>query len=199
MTFTCYSRPELLTKQKIKLLRQSGCKKVRIGVETPQPVILKLFLKSSVLSTIKKVIRNCKLGNIKTHTSFQIGFPNDTFESINFTKEYAIRINPDYAYFYFFIPYPGTSIFNYFEKYLTTDDLTQFWLFNPIIKVKKLSKQQLLFALYKCYEDFYISKGYIIPRFISLDKLNQITPKNVLKLVYYLQKIIYPPNEYVRW
>lgn len=124
-TWGCYNRAELNDLETFKAMKKGGCLKIKYGVESSNPEFAKMMWKDSVLANIQTAVINTRKAGIFVHNSYQIGLPNETHASIRGTLELAKHLNPDYAYFFLFIPYKGTPMYKDAEPYIVEHDFSK--------------------------------------------------------------------------
>ena len=113
ISWSCDLVPKNLDEELVKLLKASGCKKCRIGVESGSDLILEKIDKDIKLQDIKESFRLLKKYKIKTTAYYIIGLPWETEESAKDTIEFALSLPSDYAVFNIATPLPGTKLFVY--------------------------------------------------------------------------------------
>jgi len=95
----------------LALMREAGLVGMKFGVESGSQEILNRCNKSLELSAVERTVEACKQLGIKTHLTFTIGLPGETWESIEKTLSFALRLDPDSAQFSIATPFPGTEFF----------------------------------------------------------------------------------------
>lgn len=110
----CQSRADLITKEKVNLLKKAGCEQIAIGCEGATKAQLDGIKKHVQINQVEnalKIIRNAK---IKTQTYWVIGLPYDTAETVKETQnkildyiEKGYSTNPHITVL---VPYPNTPI-----------------------------------------------------------------------------------------
>ena len=107
----------ILDSELIQILKKSGLKAVKVGVESGDEEVLK----NADRFTVKKdeqfsKIRELEKNNILISTMFIIGFPTDDEKSIMKTIRYAQKLNTTFSQFSVWTPYPGTPVFKDYEN-----------------------------------------------------------------------------------
>lgn len=102
---------EVLTKMK-----ESGFYRITFGIESGCPKTLKFIRKPIILDKAKEIISLCHNLGFWTHSTFIIGFPEETKEDIEETINWAVNSGLDFANFYIATPYPGTDLRQEFIK-----------------------------------------------------------------------------------
>ncbi|EKE23007.1 MAG: hypothetical protein ACD_6C00644G0001, partial [uncultured bacterium] len=113
----------------------------------------------------KQAIDLINSADIVSETSFVLGMPDDTPESIARTIELAKQYNPDMAFFLAIAPWPYAELYPELEPYVATKDYRKYNLVEPVVKPKKMTLEELERALGKAAQRFYMHK------FRNLDKL----------------------------
>ncbi|MGE5340493.1 MAG: B12-binding domain-containing radical SAM protein [Candidatus Omnitrophota bacterium] len=145
----CECRVDQIDPVLAKRMAGSGCKKVLFGIESIhqpiQRVIRKRLPQRDQIIDISKTCIDC---GIEVHTSFVIGLPGESRESLieafEFMKELRdIGAKPKAR---FLIPYPGTPVYRDPEKY-NIKILTRLWdnygSYDCIVETEHLSKGEI--------------------------------------------------------
>ena len=88
----CFIRASTLRNADIELLKQAGCVEVQIGLESGDPEILKNMNKQVDIETYKSVIKKLLENGINVSCYFISGFPGETEESAQRTREFIKSI-----------------------------------------------------------------------------------------------------------
>lgn len=115
--FRVFGRIEYLTEENCRLLKEAGCSMCSVGVESYNPDNLRFLGKYSMFKYLGQLENADKYG-ITVRTSFMVGLPYDTDETIAYYFEESgkhLKFN-EFA-IYPLIPYPGTPIAKNPEKY----------------------------------------------------------------------------------
>lgn len=95
----------------LRLMKKAGCIRLRYGVESGHPDILKLMKKDIDLERIKKVFQWTKKSGIETFAYFMIGYAYENKDTVTATIKFAKALNPDEAMFTIAVPYPKTDLY----------------------------------------------------------------------------------------
>lgn len=145
--------------------RQAGVDHIYVGVETGSQETLDLFKKETRVDQSKQAIDLINKADIVSETSFVLGMPDDTPESIARTIELAKHYNPDMTFFLAIAPWPYAELYPELEQYVATKDYRKYNLVEPVIKPKNMTIEELERELGKAAQKFYMHK------FQNLDKL----------------------------
>ena len=116
ITFRIFARIDDLNEKNSRLLREAGCVHVSVGLESLYPPNLKIIGKKSQIGHEGNV-QIAKSNGLTGRSSFMVGLPFDTDETIeqSFTK--AAELGIDEFAVYPLIPYPGTAIAKFPERF----------------------------------------------------------------------------------
>lgn len=94
-------------------MKKSGCKMVRLGVESGSQDVLNKIRKQLTLKQIEDGIQLVKNHGIQGLGGFMFGFPYDSRETVEQTLRFAKKLSPDQVQFSICMCYPGTSLYEY--------------------------------------------------------------------------------------
>ena len=114
--WSCEMHVKLVDNAIIKLMKESGCNFITVGIESGNNEILSKIRKGI---TIEEAIEACNV--IKKHkiglgAFFMVGFPWETEQSIRDTIDAIKIIKADNIAYSIFMPYPGTEAFQYCKE-----------------------------------------------------------------------------------
>ncbi len=135
--------------------RQAGIIHMYLGAESSSDEMLASLNKGSDVDMNKRAIDLLRENEIMTEASFMIGFPNETWESIEKTADEAVRLNPDIAVFPVITPMPFTPLYDEVKDRIRVFDYSKYNLMTPIIEPYAMSLDDVYRALAKCYMTFY--------------------------------------------
>jgi anaerobic magnesium-protoporphyrin IX monomethyl ester cyclase len=131
---------------------------IYVGVEAGSQETLDLFKKDTKVEQSKAAIDIINNADIVSETSFVLGMPDDTPETIAATIELAKHYNPDMAFFLAIAPWPYAELYPELEKYVATKDYRKYNLVEPVIKPKNFTLAELEHALGKASQNFFMHK-----------------------------------------
>jgi len=144
--FWCQTRPETITEEKIRILKDMNCESLQFGLEQGnenfRTKVLRRHCSNEKLVGALKLVEKY---NIAYTVNNIIGFPDETRELIFDTIELNRQIKPRTMNCYLFTPYKGTFLYNYcFEKgYLSEDDKVHQLLDSVRLKMDSISYEEL--------------------------------------------------------
>ncbi|MHA2105785.1 MAG: B12-binding domain-containing radical SAM protein [Candidatus Hodarchaeales archaeon] len=146
-------------------MRKAGCRLIFVGVESGDQEILDSVKKETNLGEIEQFFRNSKKAHMDTLASISFGFPGETKQTIRKTMDWTINVlDPSLAIFTISTPYPGTPFFNQMreEDKIKEFDFSKYNLFNPIVDLTGISRDELKEEVKECYKRFYLRPSKIM-------------------------------------
>jgi len=138
--------------------RKAGIIHIYVGVEATSQETLDRFQKNADVQTGKRAIELLAQHNILTETSFVLGVPEETPETVARTLEMAKFYDPDMAHFLLLAPWPYADMYPELEPYVETRDYALYNLVEPVMRTEAMTRDELMAAVIKCYMDFYMSR-----------------------------------------
>lgn len=190
--WSCNGRVDRLDEETIKVMKAAGCWNIMFGLECGVEDILEDANKGTTASKAMDVIERCKKNGIEVSASFIIGWPGDTWETINQTLEMAKKINVHRTQFDMLTPFPGTKFyeeakakgllesdysFSGYDAYCVNDA--------PVIRTEKMTSRELAQAYKYVYRKFYLRPSLWIRTFLGIRTFGQLI--DILKFVRYLR------------
>lgn len=110
-------RADLITVPLAKKMKAAGCYNVAIGIESANNNVLKQINKKTTIEDIEKGIRIFRNAGIEVLGQFVIGSPNDTYETVVESINWARDSECDFVNFYSVLPFKGTPQWGYVENH----------------------------------------------------------------------------------
>jgi anaerobic magnesium-protoporphyrin IX monomethyl ester cyclase len=159
----------------LKLMREAGCVRLRYGIESGDPRILKLMKKEISLPQAEEIFRLTRNAGIETFAYFIIGYIRETPETITNTIKFAKKINPDLIMFTLATPYPQTSLMDLAVK----DGIVNGDYWKEFTLGKRNERMPYLVPdaekwIARAYRSFYFRPGYILKRLFKIRSLDEI-------------------------
>jgi anaerobic magnesium-protoporphyrin IX monomethyl ester cyclase len=150
--------------------KDAGISHVYLGVESTNQSTLNLYNKDIKVAESKKAIDLVNAQDMVTETSFVLGTPEETVDSIRKTVELAKWYGPDMAFFLAITPWPYADI-TLDEKSglgarVATTDYRKYNLVEPVVKPDAMTIDQMRGELHRATGHFFHDK------FLNLDKLS---------------------------
>lgn len=132
ITFEGWTRANLVDKEILSLLKESGLIRISYGIESGDPEILKIIRKEVSLADMLKAFKLTEELGIEPACSVMLGLPGETKQSVERTIRFVKSI-PQVLYSNFSIanPYPGTQLYDWansgkYGMHLLIDDFSQY-------------------------------------------------------------------------
>jgi anaerobic magnesium-protoporphyrin IX monomethyl ester cyclase len=150
--------------------RNAGVSHVYLGVESTSQSTLNLYNKDIKVAESKKAIDLVNAQDMVTETSFVLGTPEETVESIRKTVELAKWYAPDMAFFLAITPWPYADITldesSGLGARVATTDYRKYNLVEPVVKPDAMTLAEMQAELHRATGHFFHDK------FKNLSKLS---------------------------
>ena len=150
--------PELLA-----LMRDSGCERVALGLESVSQETLDGFDKSQSVADIVRALKTLHRYGIKTHGMFVLGADSDTAETIRETARFARKHDISTLMLNILTPLPGTPLFDeldakgrIFDRHWDLFD-AQHVVFRPL----QMTPEKLQAEVWSAYARFYSFRQWL--------------------------------------
>jgi radical SAM superfamily enzyme YgiQ (UPF0313 family) len=143
--WSAFARVNTVDRETLRLMKEAGCDSISFGVETGNPDLLKLIRKGITREQVKEAVSLCRQTGIIAHTSFIVGLPGETPETLKETGEFAASLGSLYGY-HFLAPFPGTTVREDVDKYdleILTDDWTRYDANSAIVRTSRLTPEEI--------------------------------------------------------
>jgi len=170
--WSCLTKANLVSKEILMKMKKAGCWQVLFGLESGDSKILKSLNKGITLEQGKRAVRLAKKIGLSVRTDFLMGVPGENLITMGETLEFAKKMNPSFAHFNKFTPYPGTEIYNRLVKEGYKFDFNKFYSqldhLHSIYSPRGISPKQLGEFVSKSYKKFYLRPRYIFNRLFEI-------------------------------
>lgn len=156
-------------------MRKAGLHWVMVGVESPRDSTLESFNKGITPDHASRAIKLLRKNDIFAHAMFIIGDRKDTTESIRNLREFANELDPDFAIFTAYTPFPGLPSYDEAKKngWIEDFNLSNYDMAHAIMPTETLSRKEVQEELYNCYRSFYGSWKRRLGGMFSNNKLKR--------------------------
>jgi anaerobic magnesium-protoporphyrin IX monomethyl ester cyclase len=138
--------------------REAGIVHIYVGVESTRQETLNVFKKNLLIEDSKRAIELINAQDIVSETSFVLGMPDDTPESIDATLQLAKHYDPDMAFFLAIAPWPYAELYSTLEPYVETKDYGKYNLIEPVVKPLQMTTDEVRRELLRATKMFYMDK-----------------------------------------
>lgn len=138
--------------------REAGILHIYVGVESASQETLDRFNKNLKIEQSKEALDLMNQAGIISETSFVLGMPEETPESIRETVKLAQYYNPDLAFFLAIAPWPYSDIYPELRPYIEVFDYSKYNLVEPVVKPIRMNRDELNRELLNAFRTFYMGK-----------------------------------------
>lgn len=138
--------------------RRAGVSHIYVGVEATDQKTLDLYNKKTKVANSKRAIDLINDAGMVSETSFVLGMPDETPETIRRTVELAKWYAPDMAFFLAITPWPYADIYPSLKQHIVVSDFSRYNLVEPVIKPDAMELGEFQQALHKATGDFFHDK-----------------------------------------
>ena len=119
----CNSRVDTVTRDKVRVMAESGCRCISFGVESGSQKILDFYRKGTTPEQAERAFDWCHEFGVEATANLMIGFPMETDEDLRATYNHLKRLKPDDIIVYFSTAIPGRYIHDWAREngYLASD------------------------------------------------------------------------------
>lgn len=146
LTWLARTRVDLVDRNTLIMMKNSGCRTVNYGIESGSETILKSMNKKVSIHRIEKALALTREIGLHFTTNFMVGMPFETLETLHETLQFLLRndLRCGFAYTY---PLPGTDLFNQagiedLDAYLS--EVKGYFYDKLIVNLTKLSDEILV-------------------------------------------------------
>ena len=159
-------RANRLDHELANLLKEAGCYRVSIGVESGNQDVLNGIDKGESLEEIERAFKILKEAGLETMGFFMFGLPHDTRETMQQTIEFAKKLEPDFVKASICTPFPGTRLFTDLKVLglIKTKDWPNYVTHNPrdVYTHPTLDWDTIYEYYNRFYKEFYLRPSYML-------------------------------------
>ena len=180
-SWVAQTRAGYFDKEEYFLMKKAGCIALDFGIESGSPTMLKTIKKNIPYDRICETFEYCNQAGIISLANFIIGFPDETEQQLRETVEMAKKINSTQQTFFFFMPGPGSELY---EKLInegrytppaTFRDYTNIkFFYSPEPNFSKVPAKEL-----KAIRAYFLWKGFSKKHFSSSARKYDIAKKDI--------------------
>lgn len=173
-----------MTPELLRAMKDAGCDRIHYGVECGNDRMLKVIKKNATVAKVREVVAWTKAVNMEVLCYFIVGQQTETASDIADTMALARELDPNYAHFTVFCPYPGTEIyFKGLESGILKEDVWRKFSENPSdgfelpVWEENFARQELREILVQCYKSFYLRPRYIARNLLRVRRFGELRRK----------------------
>jgi len=182
LRWCCQARVDQIDEDLIKIMKESGCFAIGLGVESGSNEILRILRKGYKAEQVDKAFEICRRNKMITTCNFMIGTPGETKETLGESIDLLRRIRPNLVRCSITTPTPGSDLYTKLneEGRINLSSLSDFdrWAVYPI-KLENISK-----------EDIQISMKSLLDVFYHNFFLNVVNPVRFVKEFYFFKVLM---------
>lgn len=128
------------------LLKKAGLKIAVLAIESGSPYVLNKIIKKPLkLEQVATAVKALKKNGISVHTFFIIGFPGETQEDRNLTRELILDIGFDWNNIFIATPYQGSRLYELCVEngYLSNNDTSESTLYQCRITAPGIDPEEI--------------------------------------------------------
>jgi len=189
----CQTRVEVAKDEELlKLMSDSKCDRIFIGLESVNPESLKLYQKGQTFNDIKGGIKKIRDYGIKIIGSFVIGSDADDKNTIKETIDFCDETGIEYPLFNVLTPLPGTVTYNKLmaEGRIFTNDWDLYDLGHIVFHPKKMTAEELQTSYESIYKNLYFKNAWKSLSKVHLfkDFINPLKPIQSIKTISWIKR-----------
>lgn len=153
----------------LRLMRNSGCGMVFVGMESINPATLENYNKHQEVSDIEHCIRQFHRYGMMVHGMFVFGSENDTVQTIRDTLDFALKNRIDTVQFLILTPLPGTRVYQEMEAagQIFTHDWELYDAHHVVYHPQLLSAEELQVETMQAFRRFYSLRHLFANLFVT--------------------------------
>ena len=180
MTWTCTARVDTVKPEILALMKKAGCWEISFGLETGSNELLKRMDKVADVERSEQAVHWTAAAGIRVKGLFMLGYPGETRETLQATREFVRRIPMTVMNLSKFTPYPGSPVYR--ELYGTSirdDHWERMNGMNFVWAPQGFSVEDLDRAYQRLLIDFY-RRPSILGHYL---RLTALYPNHMLRLI----------------
>ncbi|PKN00411.1 MAG: hypothetical protein CVU78_01295 [Elusimicrobia bacterium HGW-Elusimicrobia-2] len=175
ISWSCFTRADLVNKKLLLAMKQSGCHLILFGVETGDERIMRNINKRISLDKVVENVRFARRIGIDTRASFMLGNQGETEESVQKTIDFALKLNPSQLHFNIATAYPGTELYQWAREngYLLDESRYDYNMSDVNLILPDISPERLKYYYNYAHRKFYLKPSTIINHILRLRTFTQ--------------------------
>ncbi|MBP1928353.1 radical SAM superfamily enzyme YgiQ (UPF0313 family) [Methanolinea mesophila] len=159
----CNTRVNLVDDELLGIMHEAGCRGIAYGIESGCQNILDNVHKGITVEQARTAILLTKKNRIKVYTSFILGLPGETSETVAETFSFLKSTTPHGAQFNIAVPYPGTELLDYAirEGLISEYRWKELYQHQAMLKSETLTPEELEAFRKKAYRILYLNPMWV--------------------------------------
>lgn len=162
VTWACETHVKNLPDELVQKMKQAGCTRIQVGIETGDPELLaNVGKRGCTVEEVEKVLFMLREEGILVESNFIVGLPGENWNAVRNTGRMIRKTKPDDVSISMITPYPGTSLFNMAKEkgWIVSEDWTLYTTGNPVMTLPNFSGKDMRDAARYLYGTFLWTKG----------------------------------------
>ncbi|MEK6970148.1 MAG: radical SAM protein [archaeon] len=178
--WVAFARTDTITEPMLRAMKEAGCVKISMGIESGNQDVLNKMRKSLRLDQVKKGIKLMKKHGFEVHSSFMLGNVGDTDETIQDTIRFAKELDLDNATFFITSPYPGTDLYGISmeQGFVTSqtpwEDFIPLGDRQPLLVQGAVPYERLIQYQKQAFKEFYLRPSVLVKKFFKIRSVSDI-------------------------
>jgi len=181
VSWDCNTRVNNVDRDLLKLMSESGCRKVSFGIEASSERMLKLIKKGITLEQVRKAVRWAREAKIKyVEGTFILGaHPSETRQEAEATVKLMKELDLDFVFYGIIVPFPGTEVYKimrdkgYLAKNVSWKDFI-FFGETPPWRTDNFTPEELVRLQSRVLKKFYLRPEYLLKMIYKIDSWQEI-------------------------
>ncbi len=154
----------------LRLMAQSGCFIVFVGLESINPATLKAYNKGQTVEGIREAVINFHRHNIRVHGMFVFGAEDDHYQVVRDTVKFSREVDLDSLQYLILTPVPGTPVFAEMERAnrIICRDWSHYDGHHAVFQPRQFTPYELQYETIRAMKKFY-SWPSVIKRLAARD------------------------------
>lgn len=168
--WVCSYRVDLITDERLRWLKQAGCRQIAFGIESGNDTILSNINKRFDVATAREALTRVKAHGIGTVGFFMLGAPGETVATLEDTRRFILEADLDYIVLFACQPSPGSVLYAEHERWGSFDpDTTRQNQMTPVFIPFGLDEATLEGYRTRIFDQFYFRPRRVIQelRFVT--------------------------------
>ncbi|MCD4748901.1 MAG: B12-binding domain-containing radical SAM protein [Thermoanaerobaculales bacterium] len=156
--WTCTIRANIASRELLALMKEAGCWRVRIGVESGNQQVLDFIKKEVTKEEIREVAGAAADLGLHPKAFFMVGHPTETEQTIQDSIDFACSLPLTDITVQINTPLPGAPQFEIYQRYgeSVSDNLEDYTFWQPVFIPRGLSREKIEEFFRKFYLSFYL-------------------------------------------
>ena len=179
--WTAFARVDTVSVEMLTSLKKSGCIALCFGIESGNQEILDTVKKKTNLSACKEAVEMCYEAGIDPMTSYILGLPGETPETVRQTVDLSKSLSKCYGY-HILAPFPGTEVRERSDEYgirILTDDWDKYDANRSVSESVSMPSGEID----RIVDEFNAGINYYIKEAITKHENKESVPDDVAPLV----------------